>query len=66
MTQTSTISTMALALRLMAEKKVDLGHLVTHRFALDDYREAFKTVTSKGNSGVIKAVFDFRDETERD
>jgi L-iditol 2-dehydrogenase len=56
------ISTMALALRLMAEKKVDLGSLVTHRFALDDYREAFSTVTSKGNSGVIKAVFDFRNQ----
>ncbi len=54
------LSTMALALRLMAEKKVDLGSLVTHRFALDDYREALTTVTSKGNSGVVKAVFDFR------
>lgn len=53
------ISTMALAMRLMAEKKVDLGRLVTHRFKLDDYREALTTVTSKGNSGVIKAVFDF-------
>ncbi len=54
------ISTMALALRLMAERKVDLAPLVTHRFALDDYRDALTTVTSKGNSGVIKAVFDFR------
>ena len=60
------ISTMALALRLMAEKKVDLGRLVTHRFALDDYSEAFATVTSKGNSGVVKAVFDFREEISQD
>ncbi|CAN5675213.1 zinc-binding dehydrogenase [soil metagenome] len=55
------ISTMALAMRLMAEKHVDLGPLVTHRFPLDDYREALTTVTSKGSSGVVKAVFDFRD-----
>lgn len=52
------------ALRLMAEKKADLRSLVTHRFALDDYREALSTVTSKGNSGVIKAVFDFRDQDD--
>jgi threonine dehydrogenase-like Zn-dependent dehydrogenase len=57
------ISTMALALRLMAEKKVDLAPLVTHRFRLDDYKHALATVTSKGNSGVIKAVFDFRGTT---
>ncbi len=56
------ISTMALALRLMAEEKVYLGRLVTHRFRLDDYREALTTVTSKGSSGVVKAVFDFREK----
>jgi len=55
------ISTMALGLRLMAERKVDLAPLVTHRFKLDDYRQALATVTAKGNSGVIKAVFDFRE-----
>lgn len=53
---------MELALRLMAEKRVDLAPLVTHRFKLEDYRAALTRVTSKGSSGVIKAVFDFRDE----
>lgn len=53
------ISTMALALKLMAERRVDLCSLVTHRFALADYREALETVTSKDSSGVIKAVFAF-------
>jgi threonine dehydrogenase-like Zn-dependent dehydrogenase len=53
------ISTVSLALRLMAEKRVDLCGLVTHRFALADYREALETVTSKGSSGVVKAVFAF-------
>jgi threonine dehydrogenase-like Zn-dependent dehydrogenase len=53
------ISTMALALRLLAEKRVDLCGLVNHRFALADYRDALETVTSKDSSGVIKAVFAF-------
>ncbi|MCX7622147.1 MAG: zinc-binding dehydrogenase [Thermomicrobium sp.] len=47
------------AVRLMAERRVELGWLVTHRFALTDYRAALATVTAKGNSGVIKAVFAF-------
>lgn len=53
------LSTMDLALRLMADGSTDLGALVTHRFALADYRNALDTVTSKGSSGVIKAVFAF-------
>jgi len=47
------------AVRLMAERRVELGWLVTHRFALADYRTALATVTAKGASGVIKAVFAF-------
>jgi len=47
------------AVRLMAERRVELGWLVTHRFALADYRAALETVTAKGSSGVIKAVFAF-------
>jgi len=43
----------------MAERRVDLGWLVTHRFALADYRAALETVTAKGSSEVIKAVFAF-------
>lgn len=50
---------MDLAIRLMAGGKVDLAPLVTHRFRLEDYRQAFETVTSKDRSGVIKAVFAF-------
>ena len=53
------ISTMRLAIKLMAERGVDLSPLVTHRFSLTDYRNALQTVTSKGRSGVIKAVFAF-------
>jgi threonine dehydrogenase-like Zn-dependent dehydrogenase len=53
------ISTMELACRLLAEGKVDLSPMLTHRFPLDDYRIALETVTSKSRSGVIKAVFEF-------
>lgn len=53
------LSTMDLALRLMADGKVDLADLVTHRFRLDDYKNALDTVTSKGSSEVIKGVFAF-------
>jgi threonine dehydrogenase-like Zn-dependent dehydrogenase len=50
---------MAVALRLMAEGKVKLEPLVTHRFSLEDYQEALATVTGKSSSGVVKAVFAF-------
>jgi threonine dehydrogenase-like Zn-dependent dehydrogenase len=53
------INTMALALQLMADGKADLASLVTHRFELANYRAALETVTSKGSSGVVKAVFAF-------
>jgi threonine dehydrogenase-like Zn-dependent dehydrogenase len=53
------VSTMALALRLMASGKASLAGLVTHHFSLDDYQHALSTVTSKGSAGVIKAVFAF-------
>lgn len=55
------LTTMQLAVCLLAEGKADIEHLVTHRFQLDDYAAALRTVTNKGVSGVIKAVFDFRD-----
>lgn len=53
------VSTMELALRLMASKQVDIGDLVTHRFPLEDYERALDTVTSKKSSNVIKGVFVF-------
>lgn len=53
------LSTMDLALRLMGDGSVDLGHLVTHRFPLRDYQTALATVTNKRSSEVVKAVFEF-------
>jgi L-iditol 2-dehydrogenase len=57
--QGRTWSTFELALDLMARGKVDLGWMVTHRFKLDEYDAAFKLSGQKGNSGIIKAVFEF-------
>ncbi|HID87472.1 MAG TPA: alcohol dehydrogenase [Anaerolineae bacterium] len=51
--------TFQIALDLMAEGKVDLAPLVTHRFKLEDYREALATVAHKGRTEVMKAVFAF-------
>jgi len=51
----------ALSISLVAQGKVDLKPLVTHRFKFDDAITAFKT-TSEGKSsdgkGVIKAIID--------
>lgn len=57
--QNRTWSTFDLAIELLASGKVDLGWMVTHRFKLDDYDKAFKLIGQKGNSGLIKAVFEF-------
>lgn len=53
------IRTFQLALNLMAEGKVDLASLVTHRFQLADYKRALAAVANKGRSEVVKAVFAF-------
>lgn len=53
------IRTFQLALNLMAQGKVDLAPLATHKFQLADYKRALAAVTNKGKSEVIKAVFAF-------
>ncbi|MFQ6001100.1 MAG: zinc-binding dehydrogenase [Anaerolineae bacterium] len=53
------IRTFQLALDLMAEGKVELAPLVTHKFQLDDYQRALAAVANKGRSEVVKAVFAF-------
>ncbi len=44
---------------LLASGRLSLPQLVTHRFALDDYREALLTAKQKGRNGAVKAVFAF-------
>ena len=43
----------------LASQGLELGHLVTHRFPLSAWREAFTTLGKKRNSGAVKVVFDF-------
>jgi threonine dehydrogenase-like Zn-dependent dehydrogenase len=50
---------MAHYLDLVAQGMFDLGPLITHRFRLRDYRNAFLTMNRKGIHGAVKAVFDY-------
>ena len=53
------ISTFDLALRWLAEEKVNVDQLLTHRFALDEYKMAFKTAVDKKTHRSIKVAFDY-------
>jgi threonine dehydrogenase-like Zn-dependent dehydrogenase len=50
---------MAHYLQLVAEGNLDLSPLVTHRYRLEQYQEAFVTLHHKARHPVVKAVFDF-------
>jgi threonine dehydrogenase-like Zn-dependent dehydrogenase len=47
-------------LRLAEAGRVDLAPLVTHRFRLGDWREAFLAIANQGESGAIKVAIDQR------
>jgi len=53
------IRTFQLALDLMAQGKVDLAPLVTHRFRLEEYRRALTMASHKSRHRMVKAVFAF-------
>jgi threonine dehydrogenase-like Zn-dependent dehydrogenase len=44
------------AARLIAERRVNVGGLVTHAFALQDYRRALQVARSKGTEKSVKVV----------
>jgi len=44
---------------LLERGEIDLSGVVTHRFPLGDYKDAFLTARSKGSAPSIKVVFDF-------
>jgi threonine dehydrogenase-like Zn-dependent dehydrogenase len=46
-----------LAMELYSAHNVDISHMVTHRFRLDQWQEALKTSSEKGKSRAIKVVF---------
>ncbi len=53
------LSTFSVALDLMNQGKVNLEWMVTHIFRLDEYKQAFETLTRRGNHQTIKAAFKF-------
>jgi threonine dehydrogenase-like Zn-dependent dehydrogenase len=52
-----TIHDFELALQLFSEGKMDISHLVTHRFTLDQWKEAMEVALNKGKHRAIKIVF---------
>ena len=50
---------MAHYLRMVAQGEFDLSSLVTHRFRLQEYKQAFLIMNTKARHGAVKAVFDF-------
>ena len=44
-----------------ATGRVDLTGMLTHTYALDDWRDAFTTIATQGDTGAIKVAFDFRE-----
>jgi threonine dehydrogenase-like Zn-dependent dehydrogenase len=47
-------------LRLVEQGRVDIGAMLTHRFELGQWREAFDALADQQLSGAIKVAFDFR------
>jgi len=45
---------------LLHDGRVDLGGMLTHRFRLDEWRDAFTTIVDQSTTGAIKVAFDFR------
>ncbi len=40
--------------------RIDLTGMLTHTFALENWREAFETIATQDKTGAIKVAFDFR------
>jgi threonine dehydrogenase-like Zn-dependent dehydrogenase len=45
---------------LVRAGRVDLAPMLTHTFALDEWRDAFTTIARQAETGAIKVAFDFR------
>jgi len=51
---------MEICLRLLAQRKIDMARLITHRFRLDQYQDAFVAGRQKHRHRTVKVVFDFQ------
>ncbi len=45
---------------MIAKGSLQLDGLITHRFRLEDYRQAFQMMIHRGREGLVKAAFDHR------
>ena len=45
---------------LIREKKLDLRPMLTHRFRIDQYKDAFRYCHEQGRYDAVKVLFDFR------
>jgi 2-desacetyl-2-hydroxyethyl bacteriochlorophyllide A dehydrogenase len=52
-------TTFSIAEQLLRSQQLHPEQLITHRFALNNYREALAVAMSKGHSRAIKVVFDY-------
>lgn len=48
-----------IALDLLRNKKLDVKHMVTHRFKIEEYRKAISTAVNKKENNSLKVVFKF-------
>ena len=46
---------------LLGRRSLDVPPIVTHRYPLSRWREAFLACSDQGGSGAVKVLFDFRD-----
>ena len=51
--------TMQIALDLISSGKVNVKNFITHKFKIENYKEALETAIDKGGKSVIKAAFIF-------
>jgi threonine dehydrogenase-like Zn-dependent dehydrogenase len=51
--------TMDIYLDLLEEQRLDLAGLITHRFRIEQYRQAFLAAHMKANSKAVKVVFTY-------
>lgn len=49
-------------LKFLYEKKIKVSNLITHKFPLSAYNEAFNVLVNKTNSQAIKVVFKFNND----
>ena len=44
---------------MIRAKKIDMTPILTHRFLLEDYKEAFRCTHDQGKYSAVKVLFDF-------